>query len=131
MAINDFSNAISLSPDYAVASYNARGAIFLKFGQYQQASEDFNRAIRLNPADIRTYNNRGILYTNLGQNQQAIEDFSTAIRLKDDYANAYNNRAFVYLNQGNKELGCYDAQKACALGNCTTFEAAKSKGLFR
>ncbi len=130
MAINDFSNAISLNPDY-VDAYNGRGAIFLKFGQYQQASEDFNRAIRLNPADIRAYNNRGILYTNLGQNQQAIEDFSTAIRLKDDYANAYNNRAFVYLNQGNIELGCYDAQKACALGNCTLFEATKGKGLCR
>ena len=130
MAINDFSNAISLKSDYADA-YNARGAIFLKFGQYQQAIEDFNRAIQLNPTDIRGYNNRGILYTNLGQPQMAIKDFSTAISLKDDYANAYNNRAFVYLNQGNIELGCYDAQKACALGNCTTFEAAKSKGLFR
>ena len=129
-AYDDYNKAISLNPNYDVA-YNARGAIYLKLGHYQQAIEDFNRAIRLNPADIRFYNNRGILYTNLGQNQQAIEDFSTAIRLKNDYANAYNNRAFVYLNQGNIELGCYDAQKACALGNCTTFEAAKSKGRCR
>jgi tetratricopeptide (TPR) repeat protein len=126
-AYDDYNKAISRNPDYAVA-YNARGAIYLKFGQYRQAIEDFNRAIQLNPADVKVYNNRGILYTNLGQQQLAIEDFSTAISLKDDYANAYNNRAFVYLNQGNIELGCYDAQKACALGNCTTFENAKSKG---
>ena len=57
------------------------------------------------------------------------EDFNNAIRLKPDNADAYNNRGEYYLNQGNKIPGCYDAQKACALGNCKTLEVAKVKGL--
>jgi len=48
--------------------------------------------------------------------------------LKQDYAKAYNNRGVAYLSQGNNELGCPDAQKACALGNCKALEWAKGKG---
>jgi tetratricopeptide (TPR) repeat protein len=75
--------------------------------------------------------NRGVAYNNLGQYQRAIEDYNEAIRQKPDFAYAYNNRGFVYLKQGNKNLGCRDAQKACALGTCKTLEWARSKGYCR
>jgi Flp pilus assembly protein TadD len=61
----------------------------------------------------------------------AIENFNKAISLKKDYADAYNNRAYFYLNQGNKELGCFDAQQACELGNCATLKNANAIGLCR
>jgi Tfp pilus assembly protein PilF len=61
----------------------------------------------------------------------ALEDFNKAISLKQDYADAYDNRANVYLNQGNNKLGCDDAQKACALGNCQILEADKVRGYCR
>jgi hypothetical protein len=41
---------------------------------------------------------------------------------------AYYNRGIAYLNQGNNKLGCPDAQKACALGNCKLLEIAKGNG---
>ena len=85
MAIEDFNNAIRLKPDNA-AAYNSRGAIFIKFGQYQMAIEDLNNTIRLKPDDADAYNNRGTIYTKLGQYQMAIEDFNNAIRLKPDDA---------------------------------------------
>jgi tetratricopeptide (TPR) repeat protein len=128
MAIEDFNNAIRLRPDYA-AAYNSRGAIFIKFGQYQMAIEDLNNTIRLKPDNADAYNNRGTIYTKLGQYQMAIEDFNNAIRLKPDDANAYFNRGIVYFTQGNNKQGCFDAQRACALGNCKILEAAKTKGL--
>jgi Flp pilus assembly protein TadD len=59
----------------------------------------------------------------------AIEDFNNAIRLKPDNADAYNNRGIVYFTQGNNKPGCFDAQKACALGSCKTLEVAKATGL--
>jgi tetratricopeptide (TPR) repeat protein len=74
------------------------------------------------------YYNRGLTYANLGQNQRAIEDYNEAIRLKPDYTDAYHNRGIAYLSQGKINLGCRDAQKACALGNCKLLELAKSKG---
>ena len=128
MAIEDFNNAIRLKPDNA-AAYNSRGAVFIKFGQYQMAIEDLNKAIRLKPDDADAYNNRGTIYTKLGQYQMAIEDFNNAIRLKPDDADTYFNRGIIYFTQGNNKPGCFDAQKACALGNCKILEIAKTKGL--
>ena len=72
---------------------------------------------------------RGVACFKLGRYQSAIKDFNEAIRLKPDYADAYNDRGEYYLKQGDKIQGCYDARKACKLGNCKTLEAAKVKGL--
>ena len=125
-AIEDYNKAIRLKPDFAIAYYN-RGIIEIKLGLYQKAIDDFNEAIRLKPDYTDAYNNRGGAYFKLGQYQRAVDDFSKAIHLKPDYADAYNNRGGAYFNQGNKEPGCYDAQKACKLGNCTALEWAKRK----
>jgi tetratricopeptide (TPR) repeat protein len=126
-AIEDYNEAIRLQPDYAMA-YSNRGIAYYALGQHQLAIEDYNEAIRLKPDDAAVYNNRGPAYYNLGQYQRAIEDYNEAIRLKPDDVAAYNNRGVAYLLQGNKELGCRDAQKVCALGNCKFLEMAKSNG---
>jgi tetratricopeptide (TPR) repeat protein len=126
-AIEDFSEAISLNRDYLKAYIN-RGLTYDMLGQYQPAIEDFNKALSLKP-DAIIYCNRGITYNKLGQYERAIEDFNNALSLKPDDAKAYYNRAAIYLNQGNKELGCYDAQKVCEMGNCQLLEDAKGKGL--
>jgi len=118
----------ALKPDYAVA-YKNRGAIFIKFGQYQLAIEDFNNAIRLKPDYADAYNNRGTIYTKLGQYQlpskTSIMPFAWTRMMPDTYF----NRGIVYFTQGNNKPGCFDAQKACALGNCKILENAKGKGL--
>jgi tetratricopeptide (TPR) repeat protein len=130
-AIEDYNEAIHLKPNYVTAYIN-RGNVYNELGQYQMAIEDFNKAIRLEPGNAEAseaYNSRGSVYYKLGQYQMAIEDFNNAIRLKPDDANPYNNRGIVYFTQGNNKLGCFDAQKACALGNCKTLEIAKAAGL--
>ena len=129
-AIEDYNQAIRLKPDYASA-YTMRGLAYSDLGQYQRTIEDFNEAIHLNPDDAAAYNNRGLAYSDLGQYQRAIGDYNDAIRLKPDSASAYNNRGFAYLSQGNNNLGCRDAQKACALGDCKVLEFAKGNGYCR
>jgi tetratricopeptide (TPR) repeat protein len=129
-ALYHYDKAISFNP-YRASHYYDRGTLYGKHGQYQLAIEDFNQTIRLNSNYIKAYNNRGIVYNQMGIYQKALEDFNEAIRLKPDYADAYNNRAFIYLTHDNKELGCFDARKACELGNCKTLEAPKEKGLCR
>ena len=83
--------------------------------------------IRLKPDYADAYNNRGGAYFKLGQYQSAVKDFSEAIRLKPDYADAYNNRGGAYFNLGNQKPGCYDAQKACKMGNCIALLWAKKR----
>jgi hypothetical protein len=108
--------------------YNNRGIYYGQSGRYELAIEDFNRAISLNNKYAIGYNNRGFAYAKIGRYQNAIEDFSQAIRLKPDYAKAYNNRAIINLNQNKIAPDCYDAQKACELGDCSVLNEAKSKG---
>ena len=53
---------------------------------------DFDKAIKLDPANPVTYNNRGIAKCRLNQLEAAMSDFDKAIELKPDAAIAYNNR---------------------------------------
>ncbi len=129
-AIDHYSEAIRLKPDYAYA-YNKRATLYGKIGQYRQAIDDYSEAILIQPDYALAYNNRGNTYVGLGQYQMAIEDYNEAIRLKPDYAYAYNNRGFVYLKNGNNELGCRDVQRACELGFCNRYMAEKNQGICR
>ncbi len=126
-AIYHYNEAIRIKTNYDDAYFN-RGIANFKLRQYQLAIEDYNHAIRLQPNFDNAYNNRGAAYGMLGQNSRAIEDFNKAIKLNQDFADAYKNRGITYFNQDNKELGCRDAQKACALGNCELLEGAKGRG---
>jgi tetratricopeptide (TPR) repeat protein len=129
-AIKDYNQAIILKPDYAEAFYN-RGTINNTIGQYQRAIEDFNETIRLNPNDAEAYLGRGFTCDKLGQLQRAIENYSKSIWLIPDYDQAFNNRGVDYFSLGDNTQGCFDAQKACALGNCKLLKVAKDKGLCR
>jgi tetratricopeptide (TPR) repeat protein len=125
-ALDYFSKAIRLRPDDS-SYYSDRGIVYANLGQYRLAIEDYNHAIRLKPDYADGYNNRGGAYFKLGQYQSAVKDFNEAIRLKPDYADAYNNRGGTYFNLGNQKPGCYDAQRACKLGNCIALQWAKKR----
>ena len=127
LALEDFNAAIGLKQNFATAYIN-RGETYFHLGLYHLALEDFNKVIRLKPYDAVAYNNRGGVYFHLGRLQLAIESYNKALRLRHNYASAYNNRASAYLVLGKKKLGCNDAQKACALGDCQTWNLARNKG---
>ncbi len=129
-AEDDYKAANRLNPGYADAYIN-RGIAYGRQGQYQLAIEDFSKAIRLNSDNAKAYSDRGFTYYHLGQYQQAIKDYNQAILLKPDYTDPYRNRAVVYLQQGNSRLGCFDARKACSLGNCETLRSAIKIGYCR
>jgi tetratricopeptide (TPR) repeat protein len=130
LAIPDFNAAINLKPDYLLA-YNNRGIAYAETGQYQKALEDFDKAIRLNPNFSDSYYNRGCAYNKIGEYTLAVKDFNDALRLNPNFTEGYNNRGLTYLNHGNTELGCYDAQKACALGDCELLEYARTNKFCR
>jgi len=113
-AVNQYSEAIRLNPDYAGAYYN-RGIAYTKLGQYQLAIESYNEAIRRTPDNAFYYNNRGSAYYKLGQYQYAFDDFSLAIRFKPDYADAYYNRGVAYSRSDQYQLAVEDFNKAVQL----------------
>jgi tetratricopeptide (TPR) repeat protein len=81
-AINDYTRAIELDPEDAMA-YNNRGIAYADLGQYKQAIRDYDRAIELNPEYAAAYNNRGNAYLMLNIIHAGCSDLKTACKLGD------------------------------------------------
>jgi tetratricopeptide (TPR) repeat protein len=79
-AIEDYSKAIELNPNFADA-YNNRGSAYAGLNEHRRAIEDYNKAIELNPNYAKAYYNRGTAYYGLNEHEQAIEDYNKAIAL--------------------------------------------------
>ena len=126
-SIELFNHALQVTKNNYLA-HNDLGLALFAEGRIEEAIDHYNIAIRIMPDHMIIYMNRGDANAKRGRYQRAIEDFNEAIHLKPDYADFYSKRGAVYLNQGNNKLGCYDAQKACELGNCVILEAAQGKG---
>ncbi len=91
-----WSYVIEKEPGRVPLAYNYRGAAFYKEGRFEEAIQDFDRAIALNPSYVEAYNNRGIAFDDNGRLDRAIEDFERAIALNPSYYKAYNNRGALY-----------------------------------
>jgi tetratricopeptide (TPR) repeat protein len=82
-----------------------RGNAYFKKGNYDQALNDFNKAIKLVPSNPIAVNNRGNIEARLGLYDKAIADYTEAIHWKPEYANAFNNRCFAYNARGRPAQG--------------------------
>jgi tetratricopeptide (TPR) repeat protein len=113
-AIQDFTQAIRLDPDYAPA-YNDRGVAYKDIGEFDRAIEDYTHAIGMYPRYAKAFANRGIAYKNKGENGHAIEDYTRAITLDPKFAPAYNNRGVAYNSQGDHVRAIEDFNQAIML----------------
>ena len=60
-AIEHFSKAIDLNPEYAEA-YKMRGFVYNETDDLEYALKDLTRTIELNPEDTEAYKTRGIIH---------------------------------------------------------------------
>jgi tetratricopeptide (TPR) repeat protein len=81
-------------------------------GHYDEAIDEYTKAIELNPNLIKAYNNRATVYYYKEQYDLAIADCSKAIQLDSNYATAYNNRAWAYGGKGQWDLAIADCSRA-------------------
>jgi tetratricopeptide (TPR) repeat protein len=113
-AIQCYTEAIRLNPDYALA-YNNRGFARRNKEDFAGAIQDLTEAIRLKPDFAIAYNNRGLVHIDKGDFSAAIKDCTEAIRLQSDFALAYNNRGVARLNLARFNKGDF----ASAIQDCT------------
>ena len=115
-------------PDEIPVAYNNRGLIFIEKGQLDQAKEDLDKAIALNPYYYEAYYHRGMIFMNLGQYGQALKDLDKAIGLNPLFYSAYNNRGMVLGNMGQLDKAIADFTTAISL-NRTDGNAFLNRGL--
>lgn len=113
-AISQYSQAISLNPQYALAYFN-RGASYYVLKDYDHAIDDFTEAVRLNPQYTEAYNNRGGIYFIKHNYQQALYDFQKAIEVTPEYSTAHNNCASAFFALGDYEQCLQYATRAIEL----------------
>ncbi|MBD6619880.1 tetratricopeptide repeat protein [Komarekiella sp. 'clone 1'] len=94
-AIQDFTKAIKLKKDFAVA-YSNRCLAYLQLEDYQNAIADCNQALKFTPNNVEAHLNRGLAYYRQGDYQAAIADDNQVIALKPNDFRAYYNRGLAH-----------------------------------
>jgi tetratricopeptide (TPR) repeat protein len=102
-------------------AFAKRGLAFAWKSEHERAIQDYDQAIRLNPANASALTNRGIAYTQTGQHDRAIADFDQAIRLQPSNPQHFNNRGFAYARKGQDERAIQDYDQAIRLNPSAAF----------
>jgi lipoprotein NlpI len=92
-----------------------RGVAYRNKGNYDEAIQDFDKAIHFKPDVAEAFNNRGVAYDLKGDYERAIQDYNQVIRLRPDYAAAFNNRGLVYREKGENDRAIQDFNQALRL----------------
>ncbi|KFL34789.1 hypothetical protein JU57_03955 [Sulfurospirillum sp. SCADC] len=113
-AIEAFTKALSIDPQYGDAYYNL-GVSLHDIGKLDEAVEAFTKALSLNPNYVEAYNNLGVTLHAKGHIDRAIEAFIQALTIHPHYADAYYNlgNALYAKNKINQAMTAYE--KAIAI----------------
>ena len=86
-------------------------------GDYEEAIDDYTKALKINPQFADAYFHRGILKGRLGDAKGAISDADKAIKINPQNAMAYASRGIAEETLGDLQRACADWRKAAVLGN--------------
>ncbi len=101
-AVDAFSDAVVVEPDFAIAWYNL-GRIERGLNNFEKAKTYLDRAIDLQSDLTKAYFERALLFKQIGEKEKALNDYNTIIKLKGDtYMEAFLNRGLT-----KKMLGDY------------------------
>ncbi len=103
--------------DPSALIFVSRGAAYLKLDMLEQAEDDFDSAIAVDPEYARAYHMRGLVKERGGNDQAALEDFDKAIDLKPEYGAAYYSRATLHAKRSDTEHAQSDIEMVAHLGS--------------
>uniref|UniRef100_A0A7N4UX02 Tetratricopeptide repeat domain 6 n=1 Tax=Sarcophilus harrisii TaxID=9305 RepID=A0A7N4UX02_SARHA len=114
IAMKDYQAALSISPEYSLAYFNA-GNIYLHHRQFSQASDFYSKALQFDPLNDSAVLNRAITNIILQKFEEAKQDFIKAIHLCPFWAAVYYNKAHLYYCLQQYETAEEDLSKALSL----------------
>jgi len=80
-----------------------RGWCYIKLKRYNEAQQDFDSAIKIEPKNPYAYNGLAHTYKEQGQYEEAVKFFKKAIEADDEYIYAYR-----FISECYEHLGKYD-----------------------
>jgi len=109
-------------------AYGHRGYAYYVTGKFDQAIQDFDQAMRLNPSFAPVFSLRGNAFYGKAAYDRAILDFDEAIRLDPSVANDFNNRGNAYYSKATYDRAIQDYDEAIRL-NPSFADAFHNRGL--
>ena len=113
-AVEAYTKALSIKPDFADAYYNMGNALKDQ-SKLEKALEAYNNAIAIKPDHAEAYHNMGNVLEDQGKLTKALEAYNDAISIKPDYAEAFNNMGNVLKGQSKVEEAIEAYNKAIAI----------------
>ena len=95
-AIDDYTKAIQLNPDYDLPYFNRAQARLVK-GDTDKALLDFDKCLEINPKDILTYLSRAGIYNSQNKFKEELQELSRALEIDCNFADALALRVRVNL----------------------------------
>ncbi|MBU3968135.1 MAG: tetratricopeptide repeat protein [Euryarchaeota archaeon] len=95
--------------------HNNLGMAYDMAGMYENAVEEFNEALRLDPEYIEVLNNLAVTYHRMGLFDKAIERLKEALRQRPGYPEAQCNLGNIYASGGRYEEALLEFEAALLL----------------
>jgi len=96
-------------------TYYRRGISYRKSGDYQEAIQQYTKAIEIKPDDPMVFFRRGIALKLTDNYNDALADFTKSITLNPDYDRVYIERGITFHFLGNYDAAINDLMKAIQL----------------
>lgn len=96
--------------------YVTQGEIQLILRDYEKASKNFNKALKVAPYYAEAYFYQALLLNETGDTALAIKNLQTAIEQDPEYIDAYNQLASIYFGKRNYSLGRQYLQSGLRFG---------------
>jgi tetratricopeptide (TPR) repeat protein len=102
-------------------AYRARADAFLAINDYPAALRDYDRLLKIRPADLDAKLGRARTLAYLEKTKEAITELKSIIQVDAKFAPVYVTLAGTYLREGNTQLALKTADEALALDpRCAT-----------
>ena len=110
-ALEDATSMLSYFPD-SVNLFNISGAACEALGQLKEASENYQRAIKINPYSTEAHYNLANIQRRLRQFDDAIKSYRLAIKCNPNFYSAYINLAVTLMDIGAPTLAIRHYKKS-------------------
>ncbi len=113
--------------DQPAIFYYRRYLSELECRMYQQALDDIDKCVRIEPSQPLYHLQRSTLLYKVGETTEAIKSAQKTVELAPDYAEAYRILAIYQLENKQREVGLKNLSKAAELGDAIAKEILKEE----
>lgn len=97
--------------------YFIREQVEMQCRMYQQAINDINKAIEMEPKNVEYWVEKGSVHLRVNQPEETVKALNKAIELDAKNAAAYRMLGYCQVQQGKKKEGMANLEKAVELGD--------------